>query len=174
MQRFRSVGLLKVLSASALLASVVGCYENHHHHTDTVVEERTVVREPPPQRVVVEERPVVVSSSTWYDEPRWAGHYEVDKRDRHSRADKNVPKVAVEEAIGRNVIGWTAPRPVYVWVTESQHDTVIWSGKVWPGESVEVVPKHNRVFVGHREVVQRPMKDDIRYRIWSDRGALRL
>jgi len=177
MHHTRSVQFVKSVLAAAALSAVAGCYENHHHsQPTTVVEERTVYQPaPPPREVVVEQRPVVVTSPTWYDDPHYVNKWEVDRRDRHGRADKSVPKVAVEEAIGRGVIAWKSPARTYVWVTDSEHDAVMWSGVVYPGEVVEVVPKHNRIFVGHREVARfEHMKDEIRYRVWSDRGRLHL
>jgi hypothetical protein len=175
----RSFKSIKVLAGAAMLAPLMGCFENDHHRSRdrVIVEERTTVVRPPPDRVIVREPPpVVVESGTWYDNPRYnGGKFDRDDRDRHGRADKSVPRVAEQEAIGKGVIAWKSPARTYVWVTDSEHDAVMWSGLVFPGEVVEVVPRHNRIFVGHREVARfSNMKDEIRYRIWSDRGRLRL
>jgi hypothetical protein len=168
----RSVRLIKCLAGAAMLAPIVGCYENSGHHSHhqqpTVVEERTTVYQPAPAPGP--------NSAYWYDHPRYAGaKYEVDTRERHhGEAGKNVPKSAHEERVGKGIIAWTPSQPSYVWITDSEHDAVMWSGRVWPGEAVEVVPKHNRIFVGQKEVARfDKMKDDIRYRIWSDQGKQR-
>jgi len=172
-----------MLGATPLMAAFAGCYENHHHHDDVVVrEERVVVHDPPPpppERVVVRQSPpvervTIVDSPTWYDDPRYTGHWVADTRDRHWRgADRNVPKVAQEVAIGRNIVRWVPDRDCVVWVTESEHDTVLWYGRVFRGEPIDVVPKHNRIFVGNHEVAHpNRMPDTIRYRIFSDLGRL--
>jgi len=183
--------IVLTLTAGPLLAVLAGCYENHHHHEDKVVvrEEHVVVDPPPPERVVVREpvpdrvivhqpppeRVVIVDSPTWYDDPRYTGKWVTDTRDRHWHgADRNVPKIAKEVAIGRNIVRWVADRDSVVWVTESEHDTVLWYGRVWRGEPVDIVPKHNRIFVGNHEVAHpSKMPDNIRYRVFSDLGKLK-
>lgn len=153
-----------------------GCFDNDRpRHRDRVVvrEERVVdAPPPPPERVVVREVPPP-PGPVWFDEPRYKGdRYERDDHDRHGRADKNVPKAAREVAIGRGVISWQADRECHVWVTDSEHDAVMWDGRVSRGEVVDVVPRHNRIFVGRREVGRYDhMKDEIRYRIWSAPGT---
>src|SRR4051812_8493868 len=94
--------LLFMLGATPLIAALAGCLENRHHRDDQVVvrEERVVVRDPPPppERIVVRESPpvervTIVDSPTWYDDPRYTGHWAVDTRDRRWKgADRNVPR----------------------------------------------------------------------------------
>ena len=162
--------LLKAAFLSAGLAGLAlstGCLENEPRHRRDRDEERVVIREERTERVVVP------AEGGWYDDRRYdGGHFDSDSRERHRRtgAAANVPNAAREVSIGRGLIAWTAEREQYVWVTDSEHDAVMWSGTVYRGETVEVVPRHNRIFVGRREVARfEHMKDEIRYRIWADR-----
>jgi hypothetical protein len=109
---------------------------------------------------------------TWYDDKRYDRDdaYERDTRERGGqRADANVPRGASQAAVGEGTVSYRPTTDGRVWVTESEFDKVIWSGKVYQGEAIEVVPKRDRVFVDRREVAKTPMKDDIRYRIFFDR-----
>ena len=108
---------------------------------------------------------------TWYEDKRYDRDdaYERDTRDRGQRADANVPRGASQAAVGEGVVNYRPTTDGRVWVTESEFDKVIWSGKVYQGETVEVVPRRDRVFVDRREVAKTDLKDGIRYRIYFDR-----
>jgi hypothetical protein len=171
----RSRRVLKLLAGSLALLPFAGCDENHRHRDDGYGYERR--SSPPP--VIVEERrveppppPVVVEEHRWYEDQRYSQPhpvYEQDRRSRDLRAGANVPRSAREVAVDRGHVEWRADRPGRVFVTESEFDRVIWNGRVWPGEVVEVIPRHNRIFVNHAEVIRTEMKDKIRYRIWYER-----
>jgi hypothetical protein len=178
--------LMFTLAAAPLAALLAGCTENDRdrrrsddriYRDDRVYrEDRIVVREPPPphDRVIVREE-VYVDSPNWYDDARYSGKWRPDTRDRRwsGGADRNVPRGAVEVVVNRGATRWRADRDCIVWVVESEKDKVLWSGRVYRGEIVDVVPKHDRIFVnGHQVALREGMKGEIRYRIYSDRGRL--
>lgn len=108
---------------------------------------------------------------TWYDDGRYDDdkNFERDTRSRDNRPDASVPQGAREAAVGKGVVSYRATQDGRAWVAESEFDKVIWSGKVYDGEVIEVVPKRDRVFVDRREVLKVDLKDDIRYRVFFDR-----
>lgn len=166
----RSILLVAALPA---VLGLNGCLENdgsssRHRADDYLYDDRPARRDdayrrndgPPPDR-----------RGEWYDDRRYDDdrNYERDRRSRDQRANANVPRGVQEVAIARGYVGWTARRDGRVWITDSEHDAVIWNGRVYDGERVEVVPKRNRIFVDRREIARAEMKDNIRYRIWFDR-----
>ncbi|HEX8911183.1 MAG TPA: hypothetical protein VF796_02405 [Humisphaera sp.] len=158
--RLTAAKLLTAACLSALLGA--GCVEtdNHRHRDDARYEPRYEPRYDPPG-----------PGGNWYDDRRYDDdrNYKRDTRSRDGRANANVPRGSKEVAIGKGFVGYRVPRDGRVYITESEFDRVIWSGRVYTGETIEVVPKRNRIFIDRNEVEKAPMKDDIRYRIYWDR-----
>lgn len=115
--------------------------------------------------------PPTNGNGNWWDDRRYDDdrNYSRDTKSRDRRANADVPRGVKEAAVGKGLVTYRAPYDGRAWITESEFDTVIWSGKVYRGENVEVVPKRDRVFIDRNEVEKRNMKDDIKYRIYFDR-----
>lgn len=158
----------KILLASFGLLTLIGsaCVENtDSRRRDDRWDDRgrTDDRYSPP--------PPHSGNENWWDDRRYDDdrNYNRDSRSRDRRANADVPRGVKEAAVGKGTVGYRPPYDGRVWITESEFDKVIWSGKVYKGEHVEVVAKRDRIFIDRNEVEKTPMKDDIRYRIYFDR-----
>ena len=87
---------------------------------------------------------------------------------------ESVPADArsVARQSGNNPVNFTAPHDGMVYVYDRSANQMVYSGRVQRGETLELDPRHDKVRLEGRPVLEKDLRDLNEYQVWfDDEGA---